>query len=271
MTPEQIRLILGRNERPVPFDAEFFFGKGVLVTGADGSIGEALCPLLDEVGADVVATDINELDVRNDIHGAGMIRQVRPDLIFHLAAQKHAPDGEETPAHTLLTNTVGTANIITRSRGAHIILASTCKAVAPETVYGATKLIAERMVLNNGGTVVRLFNVVPASGNVFEIWDSMEDPVPVTDCFRYFISQREAVAALLAAASREPGRYSPDPGSPRYMPAVADDLDRHGVRVPARRGDRLVEPLAGICERVHVEDGLLRVVSHHDEKVRAIA
>jgi FlaA1/EpsC-like NDP-sugar epimerase len=252
MTPEQQAIILGREPKPAPYDAGEFHGKRVLITGAAGSVGEALCPLLGELGARVWPTDItgsdlfpvDYLDVTDGNKVWALLVGLKPDLIFHLAAQKYAPEGEQVPYATTLTNVTGTYNMLLSSGWfAPIVLTSTCKAIHPETAYGATKLIAERMVLNHReyGRVVRLYNVVPAYGNVFEKWAGIDGPVPVTDCSRYFITMEEAVAALLSAVSRKPGRYSPDPGEIRYMPEVAMDLGYATFEIPPRRGDRIEE------------------------------
>jgi FlaA1/EpsC-like NDP-sugar epimerase len=272
MTPEQQAIILGREPKPAEYDHRAFVGKRVLVTGAAGSVGETLCPLLTVLGAKVWPTDItgsdwfpvDYLDVTDGNTVSAMMIGLKPDMVFHLAAQKYAPEGEQVPVATTLVNVQGTYNVY-RDRGmAGFVLTSTCKAIHPETAYGATKLLAERVVLNQGGTVVRLYNVVPAYGNVFEKWAGMDGPVPVTDCSRYFVTMEEAVAALLSAATRKPGRYSPDPGEIRYMPEVAMDLGYATFEIPPRRGDRIEELLTADCEDFFVEDGLVRVVGAHD-------
>ena len=78
--------------------------------------------------------------------------------------------------NTLNINTIGTYNLLSCiNENTKILLTSTCKSANPEVVYGASKLIAERMVLNSGGSVSRFFNVVETSGNVFSIWDSIAE------------------------------------------------------------------------------------------------
>jgi FlaA1/EpsC-like NDP-sugar epimerase len=116
-------------------------------------------------------------------------------VIYHLAGAKHAPEGEQHPAMVARVNTIGTDNIVRAACGAKVILASTCKAGDPETAYGASKLIAERIVLNAGGVVVRFFNVRETAGNVFRLWEQIPfpQPIPYTDCWRYFISSTGAL------------------------------------------------------------------------------
>ena len=249
-------------------------GERVLVTGASGSIGCALVPALFAAGATVVSTDIETMDVRFAEYAHPIIRDVEPDVVFHLAGAKHAPEGETAPQDAISTNAEGTWNILQGcalyAPHAKVILASTCKACDPETVYGASKLIAERMVLNAGGTVARLFNVRHTNGNVFRLWESLpaEQPLPVVaECGRYFISLQEALALFLWAAVLDSGRYAVDPGKPRYMPEVAAELypGREQRFIPARRGDRILEPLHAACETASdVGHGLLRIVGAHD-------
>jgi FlaA1/EpsC-like NDP-sugar epimerase len=236
------------------------------ITGSRGSIGAALAQTFDSVrGWDVVDGD----DVLDAVALAAAMRDLRPDVVFHLAGAKHAGSGETDPLETTRVNVLGTANVLQAApAGARVVTASTCKAADPETVYGATKLIAERMTLAAGHTVARFYNVRESSGNVFEIWAALPDPVPVTRCWRYFISIRDAVRLLLAAAAFPPGRYTINPGDPRFMPDVASELGRAYRQVPPRRGDRLVEPRVAACETLEeVGDGIERIRNAHDQNV----
>lgn len=258
-------------------------GKRVLVTGAGGSIGSALVPVLYAAGLSVVATDVETMDVRFTSQVQPLIQSVEPDIVFHLAGAKHAPEGEKEPQDVLFTNAEGTWNVLRacdlHAPRAKVVLSSTCKACDPETAYGASKLIAERMVLNAGGSVARLYNVRETSGNVFRLWESIpeDQPIPVTGCSRYFISLHDAVALHLWAAVLGSGRYAVDPGPEFYMPWLANTLypGREQLSIPPRRGDRLTEPLHAACEAVEpLGNGLLGITSPHDpvratEKVAA--
>ena len=118
------------------------------------------------------------------------------------------------------------------------------------TCYGASKLIAERIVLNAGGWVLRLVNVIGSSGSVVDLWDDMESPLPVTDCKRMWISPNRAVDLFLRALDFEPGRYAPQVGPPTAVAALAETyFPNHKYDpVPLRRGDRPVERLVGEYE-----------------------
>lgn len=236
-----------------------------LVTGAAGSIGRELVPLLRPLGV-VLATDIGTFDVTKTCR-----LTERFDVVYHLAGAKQAPVGESDPAGTFVVNAQGTANVIAAFPGAKIILASTCKACNPETVYGASKLIAERMVLNAGGVVLRYFNVRETGGNVFRFWEGLptSEPIPYTDCWRYFITMRQALDLTVAAVDLPSGRYTVDPGEPSHMLAEAKRLypGRALIPIAPRRGDRIREPLHATHEHaVPVADhpGLLEIVNRHD-------
>lgn len=225
----------------------------VLVTGALGSIGSAVCEALGRARVHVDPTDLEwapnaeDVDVRDGGEVQSAMERYRPTHVLHLAGAKHAPEGELDPLGTTQTNVGGTANVLRYAAGARVVTASTCKACDPETAYGATKLVAERMTLNAGGSVARFYNVPESSGNVFRIWEAIPEgePIPVAPCARYFVSMDDAVALLLWAAVLPSGRYAVDPGRPLQMGQVAEDLYPARQRVPVspRRGDRMAEPL----------------------------
>lgn len=252
----------------------------ILVTGAAGSIGQHLVPALRELGREVTGTDIDTMDVTHGAYTNSVIRAVAPDVVYHLAGAKHAPEGEESPQQVMWVNGEGTWNVLRACElyapNAKVILASTCKACDPETAYGASKLIAERMVLNAGGVVVRYYNVRETTGNVFRLWEQIppDRPIPWTDCRRYFISLEQALSLTVAALDLPSGMYTVNPGRPEWMHDVAARLypGRELVKIPARRGDRQAEPLCADSEELKPEaDGLVRIVGAHDPVQLALA
>lgn len=264
---ERVHVILGRPERSIDVDEPLaaLRDERIVVTGASGGIGRALVALLAGTGIEVCATDVDTLDVTV---GRDFARLRAATLVFHLAAEKDACAGEVLPERALLVNAVGTANIL--ASGVRTVFASTCKAASPETVYGASKLIGERLTLNAGGAVARLFNVCDSPRNVFETWAALpsHEPIPVTECTRYFISSREAVALLLWSAALAGGRYAIADAVPRTMRDVAAALyPGRAVRtIPRRRGDRAREPFCAPNEMAGAEivPGIIRIESAHD-------
>jgi FlaA1/EpsC-like NDP-sugar epimerase len=272
----RLERILGRPERPLPLEEPLarLAGRRILITGAQGSIGSAAAEILRGT-AEVIETDKHvgdpALDVRVESDVKAVLAETRPDVILHLAAAKSAPEGERDPMAALEINVIGTRNVLSHApEGCRVVTASTCKSCEPETAYGASKLVAERVTLNAGGSVARFYNVVESSGNVFEIWDGVPSgqPLLVTPCRRYFISLAEAVSLVIWTAILPPARYGFDPGNSRQMRDVAGDLypGRALQSVPPRRGDRIAEPLAARHEQVEQDavPGLLRIVGAHD-------
>lgn len=246
-----------------------------LVTGANGGLGQALCARLERDGWEVHPTDIESMDVRNQKYVWTHVNRCFPDVIFHLAGLKLAVDGELEPEAFAHTNITGTANVAraARPQGTRLIFASTCKAADPETAYGATKLVAERVVLNSGGTVVRLFNILESGPSVLDIWRQIpeSEPIPYTDCWRYLITLETAVNSLLHAVELPSGRYAPNPGEPRHMRHVAREHypTRELVEIPRRRGDRHKEPLTAACEYL-IPGKLLQIVGPHDPELATV-
>lgn len=230
----------------------------ILVTGGNGSVGQKLkerCP-------NAVITDINEVDVTNITKVNDFVRKNAPfDYVIHLAGDKHAPKGEETPFNTLDINTHGIQNLIICLPNAHHVLASTCKACNPETVYGATKLISERLILNNGGAVARFYNVVETQGNVFEIWKN--GPKEVYTCHRFFIGIDEAVGLLIECLNLK-GRFAVNPGKIRSMVDIFNSLGYKGPVKERRKGDRQCELLHSTSETITPHGSLLKITSYHD-------
>lgn len=113
-------------------NAEFWKGKKVLVTGHTGFKGSWLCILLNELGSEVfglskdvptnpslfeksgLRSEINHFsaDIRNEQKTAEVIEHVKPDILFHLAAQPLVKESYKSPIETINTNIMGTAHIL---------------------------------------------------------------------------------------------------------------------------------------------------------------
>jgi len=136
-----------------------------------------------------------------------------PRFVFHTAAFKHLPLLEEQPFAAIENNVFATQTVIEEAakHGVRVVLLSTDKAVEPTSVMGATKNIAEQVVLRGGGSVVRLANVLGSRGSVSELFTAQiisGGPLTVTDreAQRFFITVSEAVELLLTASVREERR-----------------------------------------------------------------
>lgn len=280
-----LRRVLKREEHDMRIarSVAMLQGQRVLVTGSAGSVGHRVGEWLESAKVDWLGVDLAPAanTVQGDVtewqfaHQAGI--KMEPSVVIHCAGAKHAPEGELDPLGVATTNVLGTSSVLglAKTYGAFVVTLSTCKACDPETAYGASKLIAERMTLSAGGAVARLYNVVQSSGNVFERWFEAESngerpQVMVAD--RRFITLDEAVGLVLrVAAEREPGRYSVAGVHSTSMHQVVDDIwpgrKEFFETVPRRRGDRRVEPELARCERserwAH-DCPIVRVTSEHD-------
>lgn len=187
----------------------------VLVTGAGGFIGRHLCKVL----AGLYPCDVmgfirseDELqrrrrlddgkvsyaygDIRDVLSVKTLLGAVEVDVIVHLAALKHIDVCDEEPYDATMTNIQGTLNLLEHFKGSRFIYMSTDKAVYPSSVYGATKLLCEHLVLGWGGgftkAVVRSGNAFGSDGSVVDYWAQQikaENRMDVTepDMTRYFI------------------------------------------------------------------------------------
>jgi UDP-N-acetylglucosamine 4,6-dehydratase len=119
--------------------------------------------------------DVRDGDrLRRAMHGV--------DVVIHAAAMKQIPSCEYNPFEAVLTNIIGTRNIIDAAIDCGVkraLLISTDKAVNPVNLYGATKLCAEKLFVNGnaysgvGGTrfsAVRYGNVVGSRGSVIPLF-----------------------------------------------------------------------------------------------------
>ena len=170
----------------------------------------------------------------------------RPQVVFHAAAHKHVPLMEENCLEALRVNAVGTW-ILAELSGLYgverFVMISSDKAVHPSSVMGATKRIAERLLLSAQGVhpstrymTVRFGNVLGSRGSVVPLFERQirkGGPVTVThrDMRRYFMLIPEAVSLVLQAGAMGHGGelYVLDMGEPVNITEMAETLIRlHG-------------------------------------------
>lgn len=209
-----------------------------------------------------------------------VFREHRPEWVLHAAALKHVPLMERNPLAAVETNALGTWRVAEAAEvwGARqMVLVSTDKAVAPRSVMGAAKRIAELVMLaprRVRRTAVRLVNVIGSPGSVGPLFAEQiarGGPVTVThpEARRYFVTLREVVALLAEAMAREAGVLAPEPGEPMRITELAERMIAASGRAVAiaytgeRPGDKLDEALVGSAERLDgvAMAGLRRVVS----------
>lgn len=101
--------------------------KRLVVTGAKGMLGTDLCRSLEAAGHEFLATDIEEMDVRDRELVQQTIEDFRPDWVLHLAALTDVDGCEREPDEAFRTNTIGTQNVALacQAAGAGMIYVST--------------------------------------------------------------------------------------------------------------------------------------------------
>ena len=191
-------------------------------------------------------------DVRDRDRIDRIFAAMKPNLVFHAAALKHVPMVEANILEGLTTNVTGTVNVADAARQAGVetfIQISTDKAVNPTNIMGASKRIAESYcqaldLEGNGGTTrfvtVRFGNVLGSTGSVVELFRrqiSEGGPVTVTDpdMKRYFMTVREAVELVMAAAALGDGAVKNHDGKIFVLemgdPVLIDDLAKQMIRL----------------------------------------
>lgn len=83
----------------------------VLVTGANGMLGQDLCPILEDLDYEVIETDINNLDIINELLTHKVMLNEKPDVVIHCAAYTNVDKAEEEFEQANLINVVGTENV----------------------------------------------------------------------------------------------------------------------------------------------------------------
>lgn len=157
-----------------------------LITGISGFVGRALSRhLLDHGGAvagtfsssrpDVPGAELFAADLLDRASVRGVVDEVRPDAIVHLAGLGHVGESWERMGDYYRVNVLGTETVLDAADGARVVLASSAEVYggvpldeqpiteerepAPANPYGLTKAAAERLVLQGRGLVARSFNM----------------------------------------------------------------------------------------------------------------
>lgn len=198
-----------------------FSNKRILITGATGFLGEAIIKRIYGEDITVLARDEGKLIslkerypkikvIIGDISDKWVVSDAMKDIdvVLHMAAQKHVGLSEEFAYQTVQSNVIGTMNLLEESRITKpklFLMVSTDKASLPKGVYGATKLLAEKLVKQserlNPDTmyrVVRYGNVMGSTGSFVIKWKPLMEQgkeVILTDpnATRYFWTVDEAI------------------------------------------------------------------------------
>jgi len=230
--------------------------KSVIVTGGGGSIGSEICDRVATFGAARLLVIENSepalyavtealaahatsaaiegriADIRDRERIMRLIREFKPDIVFHAAALKHVPILERDWSEGVKTNIFGSVNVADAALAAGaeaMVMISTDKAIEPVSMLGLTKRFAEMycQALDHDRTArpggkppmrlisVRFGNVLASNGSVvpkFKAQIEAGGPVTVThpDMVRYFMTIREACDLVITAAAHALAPVRPD-------------------------------------------------------------
>ena len=274
--PVSIEDLLERDEVHLDMDIveHYIRDKVVLVTGAGGSIGSEICRQIMRIGPKqllllghgensiyLINQELKNIykdgpiipiiaDIRDKQQLDQIFTQYNPQVVFHAAAHKHVPLMEIQPMAAVLNNIYGTRNVADVA-GRHgverFVMISTDKAVNPTSVMGATKRVAEKVIISMNDTydtkyiTVRFGNVLGSRGSVIPLFKKQIEaggPVTVTDpeMTRYFMTIPEASQLVLQAGAMGKGGevFLLDMGEPVKI----IDLARNMIRLSGLEPDK---------------------------------
>lgn len=267
-------------------------GKTILVTGGTGTFGRAFVKriLADEDVAKVIVFSRDEYKQYhmaqefNDIRLNFFLGDVRDlprleralsgvDIVIHAAALKQVPATEYNPLEAVKTNSTGTQNVVDAAldRGVEkMILISSDKAVEPVNLYGATKLVAERLTVASNAyrgkgktklSVVRYGNVIGSRGSVIELIAKQRETgvVTLTDdrMTRFWIHIEDVMEMVINILEHMEGGeiFIPKMNSLRVvdvMKALAPECKINVIGI--RPGEKLHETLITKHEALRTKD-----------------
>ncbi len=218
-----------------------FDGRSILITGGTGSFGQAFVGTVlhrykpreviifsrDEQKQYEMRHSFAREGVRyvlGDVRDRERLTRAcqRVDLIVHAAALKQVPTAEHNPIEAVKTNILGAQNVIFAAidnNVPRVLALSTDKAVNPINLYGATKLVADKLFVAANATgegetlfsVVRYGNVFTSRGSVVPYFQKLlaegASKLPITDVrmTRFWITLQAGVDFVLDCLSRMQG------------------------------------------------------------------
>ncbi|NFT06913.1 MULTISPECIES: SDR family NAD(P)-dependent oxidoreductase [unclassified Clostridium] len=214
---------------------DYYTGKKILVIGGTGTIGNGLIKELLKQEPSVIRIlsrdEYKQFIMENEIEDKSKLRyligDVRDydrvdramdeiDVVFNLAAMKHVPACEYNPSEAIKTNVIGMENVIKAAINNNVesvVFTSSDKAINPTNSYGATKLLAEKLVqaanyskgrAKTKFTAVRFGNVMGSRGSVIPLFKKqIEDfrKITITDpnMTRFMMTLSQSIKLIMTA------------------------------------------------------------------------
>mgnify|MGYP003644864517 FL=1 len=195
----------------------------ILITGGTGFLGRHIIEKCIDAGHNIISLshsearekevqlrypDVNfySLDISHnkDILDS-IIKKHKIEYIIHTAAMKYIGICENNPTRTVQVNIDGSRNIIEAAKNnnvKNVISVSTDKAINPTSVYGSSKFLMEKLMLENDFSVIQGVNFFFSTGSVLDLWqnfmnDGKEIGVNVEDTTRYFVNANDVADKIL--------------------------------------------------------------------------
>ena len=264
--------------------------KVILITGGTGSFGKKFTKILlaEKNPKKIIIFSRDELK-QHEMRVAGyddprlryFIGDVRDrdrlvramhdvDIVVHAAALKQVPACEYNPMEAIKTNIIGTSNVIEAALDAgvaKVLALSTDKAVSPANLYGGTKLVAEKLVIQSNayaaGTAtryscVRYGNVVGSRGSVVPLFLKQRGngKITITDerMTRFWLSLEQGVHFVINCIEQMEGGevFVPKIPSTKVIDlarAIAPEAEIEIIGI--RPGEKLHEDLLSVDKSRH--------------------
>ena len=273
--------------------------KKMFLTGGSGTVGEAVIKELHgqyefysysrnekmQVALKRNYEDVNIIlgAVEDKVTLQQSIMKVKPDVVIHAAALKHVDSAEKAPIAAIKSNIVGSLNVIEACLAANVpitVAISTDKACQPDSNYGQTKALMEKMFLEAHSperkfNVCRFGNVSHSHGSVIPYWLRLKEAgkaLPLTDKkMNRLIISREGAAKLVAAAVEQSQKDEEPFVLTKKMKAVnmfelaktiSPDIEIIGLRAGEKLNERLISDVE--LKYTHCENDFVYIRLHEN-------
>jgi len=277
--------------------------KKVLVTGGSGFVGRSLIKELLRQYPDIEVTSLSRSEgvisqllmecsdkrlkiEMAEVRDAQALNQALrdKDTVIHLAAMKRVDLSEAECREAAGINVIGTMNVLDAFRGNTFILMSTDKAVEPCNCYGATKLVAEKLVMEQANKrsnditrfmIIRSGNIMGSTGSVLDIWknqlkESNEISVTDIDMLRFYTTIEGVVKLYMAVLER--GENGKIYFTPRGEPMVLKELLEKTLKLYGNEKTKVnyvgLRPGERMTEKMRTPDELYTISGFEEKAVK---